>query len=231
MTIINPAGSHQRPNQNLSVSLGVWVVLTISLLSGAGCATPGTQTAIGAGAGAATGAIVGGATNGRGGAGLGAAAGGLVGGAVGNYLDKQAQELSQVAETQRTESGILVQLKNDLLFNTGSAVLQDEAITNLLSLGDVLAKYKKDRIRVEGFTDNTGSQVLNESLSLRRAEAVKNVLIGRGVQENQMMVLGFGKNKPIATNSTSSGRSMNRRVELHITEVSPTGQKPKTQTG
>lgn len=190
--------------------------LTAELTTGTGCATPGTKTAIGAGAGAATGAIVGGATSGWQGAGLGAAAGGLVGGALGNYLDKQAQELKQVADTQRTQNGILVQLKNDLLFNSGSAVLKDEAITDLSKLGDVLSKYKKDRIQVAGFTDNTGSEGFNENLSLRRAEAVKNVLIGRGVEDSQMTVLGFGQSKPIATNSTSSGRSMNRRVELHI---------------
>src|SRR6266404_9343616 len=90
-----------------------------------GCATPGERTAIGAGGGAAVGAGVGAIAGGWKGAAIGATVGGLAGGAVGNYLDKQAEELKEVAEnTKRTKDGILVELKSKLLFNTDSAVLK-----------------------------------------------------------------------------------------------------------
>ena len=148
---------------------------------------------------------------------IGAAAGGVVGGAVGNYLDKQAQELKQVAEnTKRTENGILVDLKSKLLFSTDSAVLKPEAVEQIAKLGDILAKYPDDRIRIQGHTDSTGSAAHNEELSVRRAQAVRDVLLSRGVKQQQMLVEGVGEARPIAENATAGGRAQNRRVELHI---------------
>src|SRR5690242_7281999 len=108
----------------------------------AACATPGTRTAVGAGGGAAVDAGVGAVAGGWKGAAIGAAIGGVAGGAVGNYLDKQAQELKEVAEnTKRTEDGMLVDLKSKLLFNTDSAVLKPEAVEQISKLGDILATY------------------------------------------------------------------------------------------
>ena len=181
------------------------------------CATPGKRTAIGAGGGAAVGAGVGAIAGGWKGAAIGAAVGGLAGGAVGNYLDKQAEELKEVAEnTKRTKDGILVDLKSKLLFTTDSAVLKPEAVELVAKLGDILAKYPEDRIRVTGHTDSTGSVAHNEELSLRRAKSVRDVLQGRGVKPEQMLVEGMGPERPIASNGTAAGRAQNRRVELHI---------------
>jgi len=117
--------------------------LTFIALAGlAACATPGTRTAIGAGGGAAAGAGVGAIVGGWKGAAIGAAVGGVAGGAVGNYLDKQAQELKEVAETtKRTKDGILVDLKSKLLFTTDSSVLKPEAVELVAKLGDIIAKY------------------------------------------------------------------------------------------
>jgi outer membrane protein OmpA-like peptidoglycan-associated protein len=183
----------------------------------AACATPGERTAVGAGGGAAVGAGVGALAGGWKGALIGAAAGGVVGGAVGNYLDKQAQELKQVAEnTKRTEDGILVDLKSKLLFSTDSAVLKPEAVEQIAKLGEILAKYPDDRIRIQGHTDSTGSAAHNEELSLRRAQAVRDVLLSRGVKQQQLLVEGVGESRPIADNATAAGRAQNRRVELHI---------------
>ena len=193
--------------------------LTLILLApvAIACATPGTRTAVGAGGGAAVGAGVGAIAGGWKGAAIGAAVGGLAGGAVGNYLDKQAEELKQVAETtKRTKDGILVDLKSKLLFTTDSAVLKPEAVEMVAKLGDIFAKYPEDRIRIAGYTDSTGSVAHNEELSLRRAKAVREVLTGRGVKSEQMIVEGMGPDRPVATNSTSAGRAQNRRVELHI---------------
>ena len=187
----------------------------------AGCETAGKRTAIGAGGGAAAGAGVGALIGGWKGAAIGAGVGALAGGSVGLYLDKQAKDLEKVAETKRTENGVIVNMKSEILFETGSAVLKDEAVEQISKVGDIIAKYSDDRVRVEGHTDSTGSAAKNEELSLRRADAVKRVLIGRGVKETQITTLGMGATKPVADNKTSEGRAANRRVELHIDVPQP----------
>lgn len=192
-------------------------LLVPALLVGGGCATPGKRTATGAAAGAIVGAGVGGvAGDSWTGAAIGAGVGAVAGGAVGNYLDKQARELEQVAQTKRTEDGILVNMQSNLLFETDSAVLTEDAIARLSRIGDILAKYPQDRIRIAGHTDSRGPAPYNEELSLRRADAVARVLSGRGVKPEQMMTLGMGEEQPVATNDTVEGRSANRRVELKI---------------
>ena len=191
------------------------LVVSAAAVLGA-CATPEKRTAIGAGGGAAVGAGIGALAGGWEGAAIGALVGGVAGGAVGNYLDKQAQELQQVADARRTENGILVNLKSSLLFTSDSAVLRPAAVEQIAQLGDILAKYPDDRIRVQGHTDSTGSPAHNEELSLRRAKAVRDVLQGRGVKPEQMLVEGMGPDRPVASNASASGRAQNRRVELHI---------------
>lgn len=182
----------------------------------AACATPGEKTAIGAGGGAVGGALIGGLAGGWKGAAIGAVAGGVLGGAIGNYLDKQDQELKQVAETRRTENGILVNLRSSLLFSKDSAVVRPGAVDQLAQLGDILARYPDDRIRIVGYTDSTGSAAYDESLSLRRAQAVRDILASRGVNPRQMLAEGAGATRPVADNATEGGRAQNRRVELYI---------------
>ncbi len=193
-----------------------------ALALGAGCATAGRDTAIGAGVGGAAGAGVGALIGGGKGALIGLGVGALAGGSVGLYLDKQRKDLERVAEVKKTENGLLVQMQGDILFDTGSAVLKPEAVDQVTKVGDVIAKYADDRVRVEGHTDSTGSARQNEELSLRRADAVKRVLTSRGVQEKQILVLGLGETKPVADNGTAAGRAKNRRVELHIDVPNPT---------
>ncbi len=190
--------------------------LALVVLAGAGCATAGKDTAIGAGGGAAVGAGLGAAVGGWKGAAIGGLIGGAAGGSVGYYLDRQAKELAKVAATKRTDDGILVQLKSDILFRTDSAVLKPEAVDQLTKVGDIVAKYPQDRIRVEGYADSTGGARHNEELSQRRADAVRSVLLGRGVKDAQVTALGMGDTRPVSTNATSAGRAKNRRVELHI---------------
>ncbi len=192
------------------------LVTLVTVVVLGGCATAGKRTAIGAGGGAAAGAGVGALVGGWKGAAIGAGVGALAGGSVGLYLDKQAKELEQVAETKRTENGVLVNLDSAILFDTGSAVLKPEAIDRLEKIGAIIAKYSDDRVRVEGHTDSTGTASANEALSLRRADAVKRVLLGRGVADQQVTALGLGETRPVADNKTAAGRAKNRRVELHI---------------
>lgn len=187
------------------------------------CTTPGKKTAYGAGIGAAAGAGVGaliGSKSGKAGKGalIGAAAGALVGGAIGNRLDKQTKDLAAAgAEARRTDEGILVSMKSDILFDTGKALLKPAAVQQLGQIGDVLAKYSDDRITVIGHTDSTGSSTTNQALSVNRAQAVKTTLLTRGVPEAGISTVGMGSSQPVADNTTAAGRSQNRRVELHIT--------------
>ncbi len=160
---------------NKTTSLRLTAAVTAVLLF-AGCQTAGKRTAIGGVGGAAAGAGIGALIGGGKGALIGAGVGALAGGSVGLYLDKQKKELEAVAETKRTENGLLVQMKGDILFDTGSAALKPEAITQLSQVGDILAKYGDDRVRIEGHTDSVGTTSSNEALSLRRADAVKTVL-------------------------------------------------------
>ena len=113
----------------------------------------------------------------------------------------------------------IVKLKNELLFETNSAVLKPGATQHLDALADVLIKYPDDRIEVVGFTDSTGSETYNHELSIRRAEAVRRVIVQRGIPEKRAMAVGLGEAQPVATNATVRGRAKNRRVELRIAMV------------
>ncbi len=189
----------------------------------AACTTPGKRTAIGAGAGAAVGAgagaLISKATGGK--AGTGALIGGLAGlaagGALGNYYDKQAKELAAIADVVKTDNGIQVFLKNDILFDVGSAVLSTNSIQTLNDLNRVLKKYPKNRIVVQGYTDSTGSDAYNLQLSKQRAEAVYNYLVSGGLKTLSITYVGYGKANPVASNDTEAGRAQNRRVVLSIT--------------
>ena len=195
--------------------------LAAALILSSGCATAGKDTAIGAGVGAAAGAGVGALVGGGKGALIGLGVGALAGGSVGLYLDKQRKDLEKVAQVKKTENGLVVQMAGDILFDTGSAVLKPEAVEEITRVGDVIAKYADDRVRIEGHTDSVGPAAANEELSLRRADAVKRVLLSRGVQEKQMLVLGLGETRPVADNLTPETRARNRRVELHIDVPNP----------
>lgn len=187
------------------------------------CTTPGKRTAIGAGAGAAVGATAGAIiahnTGGESwqGAAIGGAAGALIGGVVGNYFDKQAKELAEIAEVTKMEDGLRVTLKNDILFAIGSSELSAEARKTLTDLNTVLKKYPENIIIVEGHTDNTGTAALNQTLSEKRAKAVYDFLLGTGLKTFKISYVGYGLNQPIADNSMEEGRAKNRRVNLNIT--------------
>ena len=133
----------------------IFTMIIMGFLLTAGCTTPGKKTAIGTGLGAAGGAGIGaaiGSASGNAGKGalIGAAAGAILGGVIGNRLDKQVKELAQYAETRRTDQGILVSLKGDILFDSGKANLKPDASTQVKEIATILAKYPEDRIVVVG---------------------------------------------------------------------------------
>jgi outer membrane protein OmpA-like peptidoglycan-associated protein len=207
-------------------TLALAATFSIALIS---CASPGKRTAIGAGTGGAVGAAIGAATGGWKGAAIGAGIGGAVGGSIGNYLDRQAQELEKVAETRRTADGIVVNLENDLLFNVDSAELKPGAVTELAKLGDIIAKYDRDRVVVRGFADSTGSDEHNLALSRERAASVERVLASRDVKPEQLRAEGRGETQPKASNATAQGRAQNRRVELVIDIPDPNRRRSLDQ--
>ncbi len=201
-----------------------WVILTLMVALGAGWMTGCegmnrtqkgalTGTAVGAGIGALLGQKGGHA--GRG-ALIGGAIGALSGGLIGNYMDRQAQELEKVADTQRTGDGIIVTMKDKILFDVDSATVKPAAMASLDKISAVLTKYPKTTITVAGHTDNTGRADYNLKLSERRANAVRFALAERGVAASRVTAMGFGADSPVASNATPDGRAENRRVELHI---------------
>jgi outer membrane protein OmpA-like peptidoglycan-associated protein len=175
-------------------------------------------TAVGAASGGAIGAVLGNKSgNAATGAAIGAAAGGAIGNVLGRRMDQQAKELNQVAETKRTDEGIVTKLKGDILFDTGKATLKPQAIERVDELADIIKKYPEDRITVVGHTDSTGDAHYNQILSMQRAEAVKLRMIQSGVPDRAVKVAGLGESSPIAENDDTKGRTKNRRVELQIT--------------
>lgn len=197
------------------------LILCAGALAVAGCATPGKKTARGAGIGAATGAAVGGiigSLQGKAGEGAlyGAGAGALIGGGIGNYLDKQAKELAVLAETKRTENGIITTLKSNLLFDTAKADLKPAAVDSINQISDIIKQYPEDKVIVVGFTDDQGTDAYNQRLSEQRAQAVRLAMIARGVPAAAVEPVGMGEASPVASNATAEGRAQNRRVELQI---------------
>jgi len=198
------------------------MILSFLVFLLATCATPGKKTGYGAGIGGAVGAglgaIIGNQSGDAGkGALIGGALGGLLGGAVGNRLDKQAQELAQIAETQRTENGILTKLKGDILFTSASSSLAPAAGSNIDQIASIIKKYPEDIVTIVGHTDADGSEKFNQSLSEKRARSVYNRMIASGISPASLHVVGAGEAQPVASNADASGKALNRRVELQIT--------------
>jgi outer membrane protein OmpA-like peptidoglycan-associated protein len=127
--------------------------------------------------------------------------------------DLQA-ELQKMKATQ-TDRGIVLTL-GDVLFDTARAELNPGAATKMDQLAAFLKEHPERRIEIDGFTDSVGSDAYNEGLSQRRANAVKAALVSRGIDPTRINTQGYGKAYPVASNSDSGGRQLNRRVEVVI---------------
>jgi len=147
---------------------------------------------------------------------IGGATGALSGGLIGNYMDRQVDEFRYVAEATRADDGIIVTIKDQILFDVDRADIRPASEAEIDRIANVLKRYPKTMITVAGHTDDAGHADHNKALSERRANAVKSALIGRGVAVDRMTAMGFGPNRPVASNETPEGRAENRRVELHI---------------
>lgn len=174
-------------------------------------------TGIGAAAGAVVGAVIGHQTGNRDkGAAVGALLGAGIGAVAGRRLDKQQKELEKIAETKRTEQGLVTKLKSDILFDSGKSDLTPQAKENIGQLAAIIKKYPENVLTIKGFTDSTGSDKVNNPLSAKRAEAVKTELISAGVPAPTVSSLGMGSSNPVDSGSTKEALSKNRRVEIEI---------------
>ena len=176
--------------------------------------------AIGAGAGAGIGAVIGKQSgNTAVGAIIGAAVGGTAGALIGNYMDKQAEEMQRDlkgATVERVGEGIKITFDSGLLFAVNSSELTPSSKDNIKQLAEILNKYDDTNILVEGHTDNTGTDDYNQKLSELRASGVDSYLAQNNVSGSRITAKGYGEMQPVADNTSDSGRAQNRRVEVAI---------------
>ncbi len=150
---------------------------------------------------------------------LGASIGGIAGGLIGDYMDRQAEEIRkdlEGARVERVDEGIVVTFESGLLFDFDEFSLKPETRENLYRLSNTLQKYSETDVHILGHTDNIGNPSYNLTLSQNRAEAVRNYLVVSNVSQKRLEIQGFGESDPIATNDTKTGRQNNRRVEITI---------------
>ena len=127
----------------------------------------------------------------------------------------QLQAEIEQLKAKQTDRGLVLTL-GDVLFDTGRASLNPGAAMKLDRLAAFLNEHPDRRVQIEGFTDSVGGDAYNQDLSERRAEAVKAALTMRGIDPSRVSTEGYGKAFPVASNSDSGGRQLNRRVEVVI---------------
>jgi outer membrane protein OmpA-like peptidoglycan-associated protein len=151
-------------------------------------------------------------------------------------LDQRDQANQETARVQAeldalkatpTPRGLVMTL-GDVLFDTGRAELKSGAGRKMDQLAQFLVEHPDRRVQIDGFTDSIGTDSYNEDLSQRRADAVKTALINRGVQPSRIGTEGYGKAYPVANNTDSGGRQLNRRVEVVIGGDNGTAIAPRS---
>lgn len=155
---------------------------------------------------------------------IGAGVGALVGGGIGNYMDRQEQELrAQLQATgvsvTRVGDQIILNMPSNVTFATDQDQLNPGFFPVLDSVAVVLNKYPQTLLDIDGHTDSTGSAQYNQALSERRAVSVARYLSSRNVDSRRLLVVGFGETRPVAPNETEQGKAANRRVEVRISPI------------
>ena len=200
-----------------------------------GCANTGgmsdttRRTATGAGVGALGGAAIGAIAGGH--AGKGALIGAGVG-ALGSYiwsqnLEKQKREMEAATQgtgvgvTQTADNQLKLDIPSDISFDTGRSDIKGNFAPILERFAEGLRNNPNAEVRIIGHTDSTGSDAVNNPLSIARAESTRNFLTMRGVSGSRIQVEGRGSHQPVADNATADGRARNRRVEIFVGERAP----------
>lgn len=197
-------------------------------------------TAKGAGIGAAGGAVIGAVVGGTKGAVIGAAVGGVGGGIAGNVWSKRMEAQKKqmevatvgtgVAVTQTPDNRLKLDIPSDISFDSGRADIKPRLRSVLDTFANGLVKNPTATINIIGHTDNTGSDAINNPLSLNRAVATRDYLAARGVAASRFSVDGRGSREPIASNSTATDKAKNRRVEIFVAEPAPAAATAKPAT-
>lgn len=133
---------------------------------------------------------------------------------------REAEMLRQrMAELQaeQTDRGMVLTL-GDVLFDLNKADLKPAGKQTTARLAKFMREYESRRVRVEGYTDSTGSDSYNQQLSERRAESVRDALVNLGIAPRRVETKGYGKQYPVAGNESAAGRQQNRRVEIVISD-------------
>ncbi len=212
-------------------------VMTAAGLLVVGCATTnpytGEQERSRAATGAAIGAVIGavaGALTGddarerRQRALIGAGVGALAGGAVGAYQDRQQARLAEElrgtgVSVTRMGDDIILNMPGNVTFETNSAALNPQFFAVLDSVAKVVLEFDKTVVEVTGHTDSRGARDYNQTLSEHRASSVATYLHHRGVVAGRFLTIGYGLDRPIASNDTEAGRELNRRVEIALVPI------------
>ncbi|MGL5238622.1 MAG: OmpA family lipoprotein [Plesiomonas shigelloides] len=186
------------------------------------------KAASGSAIGALAGALIGVASSSkkdRGkGALIGAAAGAALGGGIGYYMDVQEAKLRQQlrgtgVSVARDGNNIILNMPNNVTFDTNSTSLKPAGINTLSGVAMILKEYEKTMVNIIGYTDSTGKRAYNMQLSERRAQSVASNLMMQGVSASRLRTYGAGPDNPIASNNTESGRAQNRRVEITLSPI------------
>ncbi len=206
----------------------------ISAFTLSGCANMSeTQkgTAKGAAIGAGVGAVVG-AVAGKGkGAAIGAAVGAGVGAVAGNVWSKKmeaqkkemeaATQGTGVAVTQTADNQLKLEIPSDISFAVGSANVDANFKRVLDTFATGLVQNPVSTVTIIGHTDSSGSDAVNNPLSLKRANSVRDYLSTKGVASSRIATEGRGSREPLVANDTKANMAKNRRVEIYVAEPAP----------
>ena len=130
---------------------------------------------------------------------------------------QQLEEQLRALNAKKTERGMVVTI-GDVLFDTGRAELKPGSGRDMDKLAEFFKAYPQRTALVEGFTDSVGGDAANQDLSNRRAAAVRGALVGMGVAGPRITARGYGEAFPVAGNDSASGRQLNRRVEIVLSD-------------
>ena len=205
--------------------------LTCAALIMTGCANMSeTQqgTAKGAGIGALAGAVLGAATGGSKGAATGAVLGGALGAGGGYIWSKKMQDQKAAMEqatagtgvgvSQTADNRLKLDIPSDISFDVGRSNIKSNFAPVLTHFATSLNQNPITSVTIVGHTDSSGSDAVNNPLSMDRANAARNYLMSRGVSAQRIATDGRGSREPVADNSSAQGRAKNRRVEIYVAE-------------
>lgn len=194
-----------------------------------------TGTAIGAAGGAVVGNTTAGGNKSRStstGAIVGAAAGAAGGYIWSQKMEQQKKAMQQatqgtgVAVVQTPDNQLKLEIPSDISFDVGRSDIKSNFSPVLDKFATGLNDHQATTVKIAGHTDSTGSDALNDPLSVNRALSAKNYLVGKGVAAQRIETVGYGSHQPMADNATADGRAKNRRVEIFIAEPSTVAQAP-----